>query len=365
MMHSTPLPIPVAGGPVRQRGMTLVELLVAMAIGLLIVLVTVATLTASRRGAATVDAASQMRDDGRFAADLIQRLIVQTGFEDLAWSTAAYSTNAAAYKQKNRNDTGGAIDIKTLQPNIFGFNNAKASTSDPRGSASARSSGDGGNGSDVLVLQYQTVQNVVGSPGASGSDGSMITCAGESPTTAPTDRTERIYSVLYVDTSAGEPSLMCLTVKADGVSPLDKPLPLIKGVETFQVLYGVDNVTPGTALGATNVADSVADRFLRADELTVPGNLNATYANWRRVRSIRIGMVIRGPANSAQISESQTNLPFGSTSFASSNDPGSSYTVTDGRLRQTVTFTVQLRNCQNQGLQPASSTLPCDVVLPS
>ena len=44
------------------RGFTLVELLVAMAIGLLIVLITVATLTASRQGATVVDAAAQLRD---------------------------------------------------------------------------------------------------------------------------------------------------------------------------------------------------------------------------------------------------------------------------------------------------------------
>ena len=347
--------------PSIQRGMTLVELLVAMAIGLLIVLITVATLTASRQGATVVDAAAQLRDDGRFASDIIQRLAVQTGFEDLASATAAYAGSAAAYKLKNMGSTGGAIDIKTLQPNVFGFNNATPTADGPLDTATPRSPGDGGNGSDVLVLQYQAVKSVLNAVGGS-ADGSMISCMGTPSTSAPTGRDNRMNSVLYVGPSAGEPALMCATQNESGVIP--KAQPLIKGVESFQVLYGVDNVTPGTKLGAANTADSVADRFLRADQLTVPGDQSATYANWRRVRSIRVGMVLRGPANSAQTSELQTNRPFGAVGFDSPSDPGSSYTVTDNRLRQTVTFTVQLRNCQNQGFQPTTSTLPCDVTLP-
>ena len=47
------------------RGLTLIELLVAMVIGLVIVLAAVAALTVARRGFNTVDAASQLRDSGR------------------------------------------------------------------------------------------------------------------------------------------------------------------------------------------------------------------------------------------------------------------------------------------------------------
>jgi type IV pilus assembly protein PilW len=65
------------------RGLTLIELLVAMAVGLVVVLAAVSALTVARRGFTTVDAASQLRDNGRFAADMIQRIGVQTGYKDV------------------------------------------------------------------------------------------------------------------------------------------------------------------------------------------------------------------------------------------------------------------------------------------
>ncbi|KAB7535791.1 hypothetical protein ET532_027825, partial [Verminephrobacter sp. Larva24] len=78
--------------------------------------------------------------------------------------------------------------------------------------------------------------------------------------------------------------------------------PIISGVENFQVLYGVDGIGPAnTAVPGTT--DRVVDRYLRADQLTVSGsqpasiNKAATYANWRRVRSIRIGVVLRCPCS--------------------------------------------------------------------
>ena len=137
--------------------------------------------------------------------------------------------------------------------------------------------------------------------------------------------------------------------------------PLVQGVESFQVLYGVDNVVPNTA--PTGITDSVPDRYLRADQLTVSGNVPATYANWRRVRSLRIGMVLRSQPGSAVDTASQTFYPLGTSKSSASgtigsafahaaNDPGTVFTpAVDRRLRQVVTFTVHLRNSQD--LEPS------------
>ena len=189
-------------------------------------------------------------------------------------------------------------------------------------------------------------------------------CAGTSPSIAATNRGDRAISVLHLAVSAGEPTLMCTT--RNDTTGVFYTVPLVKGVESFQVLYGVDNVTPGAVLPATPAATGVPNGYLRADQLTVAGNTVATYANWRRVRSLRVGMVLRGPPGSALQATATTYYPLGvKDHYDSTNDPGSKLTATDNRLRQTVTFTVQLRNCQNQGYQPATSTLPCDVVTPS
>ncbi len=116
----------------------------------------------------------------------------------------------------------------------------------------------------------------------------------------------------------------------------------------MQVLFGVDGVTPGSAPSASNPSDSVPERYLRADQLVVSGSDADTNANWKRVRSIRIGLVLRGAPGSAQ-GEIPAQYPLGAKGVMdSADDPGSVFPAqTDGRLRQTVTFTIHLRNRQD------------------
>lgn len=317
----------------RQRGLTLVELLVALAISSIIAIAAVSALIVSRQGLATVDAASQLRDNARFATDLIQRLGVQTGYQDFIYATTNRPTNVK----------GVATDP---DPNVSGFNNALPSATAPFNTATTRAEGSVGYGSDVLILRYQASETF---PGSGVSDKTMIDCAGGTSPSIPADRDDRMASAFFVAISQGEPALMCST------GPRTSQ-PLIQGVENFQVLYGVNNVTPNTAPGST-MTDSVADRFLRADQMVVSGDDPGTRANWRRVRSIRIGMVMRGPVGSAQDTSAQTFYPLGQaknasaggagTAMSSSNDPGTVFSPgADSRMRQVVTFTIHLRNEQ-------------------
>lgn len=328
----------------QQRGLTLVELLVALVIGMLIALAAIAALIATQRGFSTVDASSQLRDNGRFATDLIQRIGVQSGFRDVFYAARPPSASEIA---------------ANLAPNITGFNNALSSSSDPLNASTARTAGVEGYGSDILILRYQALETF---PGSGVSDKSMIDCAGNSSTSVPSTRDERMASILHVAVSQGEPSLMCSTVNSSGT--VSNPQPIIQGVENFQVLYGTDGVSAGVApplnaASAAAISDAVPDRFFRADQMTVAGDAVGTNANWRRVRSLRIGMVLRGPPNSTQERVSQTFYPLGAgkssgtgtagSAMSSSNDPGTVFTPSiDGRLRQAVTFTVHLRN--DQGL---------------
>jgi type IV pilus assembly protein PilW len=332
-----------------QHGLTMIELLVAMVISLLIVLAAVAALTVTQRGFTTVDASSQLRDNLRFTSDLIQRLGVQAGFKDI--------TEAARYIKPSDPPIAGLPT--NPDPNVMGFNNALLTVSDPTGTRTARTTADG---SDILILQYQNLETF---PGSGISDGSMIDCSGNSSAAIPNNRYARMISVLHVAISQGEPSLMCSSTTT-GI-PFPTAQPIVRGVENFQVLYGVQGVTagaapPAVASSAPLVADeSAPDRYLRADELTVAGDPVGTNANWRNVRSIRVGLVLRGPENSSQDRLTQTFYPFGTAKSSSSGttgsamsntatlDPGTVFTPTvDGRLRQTASFTVHLRN--DQGL---------------
>ncbi|MDO9167109.1 MAG: PilW family protein [Rhodoferax sp.] len=333
------------------RGLTLVELLVALVISMLIALAAVSALTVTRRGFSTVDASSQLRDNGRFAADVIQRLVVQSGYKDAQFVGASGSSVLAAVAGVSSNP----------DPNITGFNNALIDGTDPLNASIARTAGVDGFGSDILILRYQAVETF---PGSGVSDGSMIDCAGNPASAVPTNRYDRMVSIIHVAMSQGEPSLMC-SYSATGAAPFTTQ-PIVRGVENFQVLYGMDGVTPNVAPTPLSAASAdaylnrVPDRYLRPDQLVVSGDPVGTNANWRLIRSVRIGMVLRGPPNSQQEKVSQTFYPFGVakasgtglTGSALSNtaalDPGTIFTPTvDGRLRQVSTFTVQLRNQQN------------------
>lgn len=318
--------------PARRRslGMTLVELLVAMALGLLITLAATAALIAARRGFSTVDSASQLRDNARFASDVIQRLAVQTGYKDVL--------NAATQR-------GNAIGISAdPAPNVFGFDNGIADKNS-LDAAIARTDGYG----DVLVLRYQPSETF---PGSGEIDKAMIDCAGNPSKALAKNRDDTRTSVLFVaESNDGEPTLKCYR-SDNGSPPFGSSEPLVRGVENFQVLYGVDGVKPKTAIDPADLsmkADSVPERYLRADQLTVVGNDAATRANWRRVRSLRIGMVLRSDVGAAQESKTRTLYPLGGPGFSSSDDRGTIFTApADGRVRQVVTFTVHLRN--DQGL---------------
>ena len=314
----------------RQIGLTLVEMMVAMAISLLIALAAVSALIVARQGFTTVDVSSQLRDNARFSADLVQRLAVQAGYQDDLFA----SKKASTAEKEDAN----------IAPGVYGFNNALLSTTAPLTESTQRSED---NGSDILILRYQTAETF---PGSGTADGSIIDCSGQSPSAVATSKGDSIYSILHVATVGNEPSLMCTYL--DSATNTVTTVPIVQGVESFQVLYGVDNVVDGKT-------DSVPDEYVRADEEKL-GNASATNENWRRVRSLRIGMVLRGAANSLleKPAEDETFYAFGKGTNSAGGAPGSALSPGDddpgtefkpdfdGRLRMTSTFTVHLRNDQ-------------------
>lgn len=352
----------------KQLGFTLVELMVALALSLLVVAASVSALLVSRQGFTSIDAASQLRDNARFATDFITRLSVQSGFKDTKYvDTASHSLFKSI---------GTPSDPDTP---VFGFNNAILGTgTDPIGASVSNSrntsciAADGtacANGSDILVLRYQAGSKNTDSTPGSGSgeiDDAMFNCAGIREVFTPTSPSDVIESMLYVGFSGmnREPTLMCKYRSGSGASWVNQSTPLVQGVESFQILYGTDGVVAASIpvarapLGVlpnipplSGQPDSVPDNYLRADQLTVAGNVAATKENWRRVRSLRIGLVVRGPVGSAQAPASQRLYPF-SPSGTLANPPAAfsstflDIAASDTRVRQVVTFTVYLHNFQ-------------------
>ena len=323
-----------------QSGLTLVELLVALVISSVIAIAAISALVVSRQGFSTVDAASQLRDNARFATDMLQRFGVQAGFNDVSDATTVWKKDASG------------LPVGNPRPNVGGFSNATINTSDLLGTSTPRTVATAlGYGSDILLLSYQVAETV---PGSGVSDRSMINCFGRSTAPVATFPGDRRTNVIHLRVdSRGEPGLNCST------DTTPDPELIVPGVENFQVLYGVDGVTAGVyAVGAKT---NVETNYLRADQMVVPSDPTGekTNSNWRRVRSIKIGMVMRGPPGSAQQAIAQTYYPFGKapsaasgtagSAFSSAADLGTAYSPpADTRLRQVTSFTIHLRN--EQGL---------------
>ena len=330
--------------PIRkQSGLTLLELLVALGLGLIVVAIAATALLLGQKGYRAVDVTTALRDRERFATDLISRVVVQAGYQDFG----ALNIGLRSFATALGNDP---------EPDIYGWNNAVYKVPDNLLLSTGTKIVDGNrpgdcgtitdtscrNGSDVLVVRFQGVSTVSGGTSA---DNTMINCSGQGEAGLVTgDLNERAVSIFHVARGDnGEPALYCSYYNFNG-GVWVAPQPMIEGVETFQVLYGTDGVTaatiPSTAAGAQ---DSVADRWLRADQLTA-SNPAATRENWRRVRAVKIGMVLRAPIGSAPQLTTATFAPLGSL-YASSTDVGTSLAVAaDSRLRLVSSFSVHLRN---------------------
>ena len=339
------------------RGFTIVELMVAIAVGLVLALAAAASLLVGSRGYSTVDAAAELRQNASFVVALVGRITAQAGFQDVYFATRPASPS----------------DLAAAFPAISGFNNATVtSTSSTTGDIKINSAnsdtlnvttweaGKLGFGSDVLVVRYQPVARGVEDPK---SDGSMLDCSGATAATPSLSRDDNSINVFFVTKDVdgepdGEPALSCYSLNSDRKTFKGR-VALVRGVESFQVLYGVQAKNPIENMAFESSKDAIPYAYMRADQMVVGNDPHgeATRKNWQLVRSLRIGMVLRGSVNKQQAAVPQVLYPLGlakssgegtgGSAFGSSDDPGSIFTApADGRFRSAETFTIHLRNAQ-------------------
>lgn len=305
---------------VRQLGLTLIELMVALAISLLIVIAAASFFLNSSKTRETQEAASLLQDNARYATEILTKSIEQAGYQNYAWGSSGASVRREVVAPSDG------------EPDIRGYNNSAAGTSLNNGSHN--SSTNRVNHSDTLIIRYQ-------GSGASPGDGSMIDCRGE-PQPESSNLNDRAYSIFEVrrDSATSEPELRCKYYNsATSVFSAEK---IVRGVETFQVMYGVD--TDG---------DSFVDKWLNAAQVN-PGGDTTALVDWAKVKSVRVGMVLRSPTRVADaVPTTLTLSPLGGNFASGANDEFVGVTTTptegqfsssDGRLRKVVTFTVNLRN---------------------
>lgn len=241
------------------RGMTLVELLVALAVGLGVMLAAGRLLLLANDAYAAQVESVVMADGGRYALELIDRAVHQSAALDPNRLTAA----AAATFDAAPAPLAG-LDARSLA-------RTTPSIDDPLP--------DAVNGSDVLAVRFP------GAGAAPAGDGSVVSCAGFASAAG-----EEGWSIFYVArNSEREPELRC---KYQGSTSWSADA-LVSGVDGFQVLYGLDTDTP---------RDGVPNRYLNATAISAldaglaglaPDEFNR-HTHWKRVVSVRIGLLLHG-----------------------------------------------------------------------
>lgn len=312
----------------RQSGLTLVELMIAITLGLMVLLAATGLLLSVKAAYIAQDQIEQIQETGRYATQVLARAIRQAGYQYRDAEQAAFAVDAE------------------LSANVIGLD---ATSLRKNGTALSSATSSGAvNGSDVLALRF------FGDDKGNDVEGAILNCAGlVVPAVDENADPEqaRGWSIFFVaKDSAGEPELRCKYQTKNGGWNADA---IARGVESFQVLYGID--TQG---------DAAPDRFMNADGvdrldagLALNGNnaerlrdLNRkTY--WKKVRAVRFALLVRGGEAARDDAATDEYDLFDSTySAMHAEDRGVHLTVaqmppsTRTRIRKLFAQTIQLRN---------------------
>lgn len=313
-MITTPLRIPLR----RMRGVGLVELMVTMLIGAMLTAGVIALFNANRQSFRLQDNLSVAQESGSFALDFLTRDLRLAGYPGGLTPTPGF-------------DVANSIDnrVENLNQSINGATVSVSFTD------------------DQLAIVHQADARV-----------GAVTCTGVNVDPANTG-TVVISNRYWVQTSADgtERELVCqgfilgFTNSAiTSRTAVGTPQALISGVDSFQVLYGIDTTHDrnATVSGATCAQSAdLPNEWVTASQLAAAIALGAaepaTCAEMDPrtvVRAVRIGLLVRTTADVDAIPLPNQSYTVLDRTLTQATFPP----ITDGRVRRLFMSTVALRN---------------------
>lgn len=365
----------------RYFGYTLIELMVAITIGL-IILAAVSQLFVTNRSAYRLEEAlARVQESGRFALDFLSADLRMAGYAGCNGSLTASSPDGAG------NCADGTVCSIVTPPvtdgtqfdpagiRAYAYTGSDWSPSLP---STFFDAGDVRPGTDVVVVQYQSPDGaqLVDGPFPTNSNLKVSTSATQfinsvekddilivsdcisasvfrvtnalSSSGAPTQNithsnsgepgnsdnrlphsfgpsatvSKLITRAYYIGSgTGGEPAFFRRDIDGDSASTgiTRETVELVEGVETLKLLFGVDSN-----------GDSFIDTFRPANDVT----------DWRSVKTARIGLVLRTPHNVDTVNDTTSYNVFNASSDNNFYKP----TEQLQRRRRVFTSSVQLRN---------------------
>lgn len=308
-----------------QHGWTVVEFAIATLLGMMVMLLSSALLLGASSSFRGNGEAMLMTDSGRHALDVLEQAVRQSAYVN--WDAESAPPELAAEAAP----AIAGLDAHSISRSSDGIGEPLAAVA---------------NGSDVLAIRF------AGTGGGSNGDGSMLNCAGFG-VAAPVAEMERGWSIFYVALNAdGDPELRCKYRGANGWGA-DA---VVGGVDSFQVLYGLDtdvpsDGVPNTYVNATAISQLDAGLALvgsTPDELQRDRNRKT---NWKRVCSVKVALLLRGDVGSRPDSVAGIFDLFGKA-YADAHGDDVGVRVLESQLppaqqlraRQVFSTTIMLRN---------------------
>lgn len=240
------LSLPIRMRRLQEAGLTLVELMIALAVGLLVVLVAGTLLQQARTAYQEMDDAGRVEETGRVALDHLQQVLRQAGH--LPVESLPEGAPPA------------------LLAGLRGLDDSRqAEALDPAAGRFGSSTGDGVNRSDLLMLGF------FGAP--RGSHAQLSHCSGAPAPVKPLEEAARHWVIYFISPGTGdEPELRCRYQGKNGAWTSDA---IARGVEAMQLRYAIDSDDDGRP-----------DRWLDASSMPADA--------WNRVVLVRIALLVRG-----------------------------------------------------------------------
>ena len=267
------------------RGLTLVELMVAMAIGLVIITAVSAMFISSTASRSEVELSADVIENGRYGLDRLSRDLSQAGF----YGTLVVPTGSTV----NLCSTDPAVWADSLTMVAVGLNNAQA---DP--ACLSRKAG-----TDAIFVQRASTCTTTDSGTGCAEDANnaylQVSECGTEYSVAP-----------FVVARGNDASFVLQTKACDGTkAPKRKLIRRIYYISVSDVLSYVD-ITTGGALAPVAVVENIEQMQIEyavdSDGDGTPDSFSPTPADWSQVVGARVWLLARSSSTSANTSSALT-----------------------------------------------------------
>lgn len=303
-----------APGRAGMLGLSLIELMAALTIGLLLIAGALTVFMQSRNTYRTTDTAARLQETARYAFDVLEPDIRLAGYWGMKKGPAAVTDTIVATDVSN--NCGGAGWMGDATKYLTGFDGDGTTTS--WGGMTCNPSGRNTN-ADVLIVRRASAEAVaidtnkvqVQSNRAQATVFNSAAAPGGYGSWPAAETHDMICNVYYIGTDSGQPALRRVALR--GKTMVDESV--IPGVQDMQVQYGID------ANG-----DGAAEKYVNAGSIGTAS-----------VVSARIWLLVRAESDEQGYANA-INYRFANANIAAANDK---------RRRILMSKTIQIRNAQS------------------